>query len=103
MKTYSTAACERSTLILGKKELEKYWKYICGIEKNFLQEDIQELQMQLNSMRKSFGHSSIRSNQSNHDMKSTSKNLASDKPASSRSTYHAVTNNTKIDYSTSSG
>lgn len=66
---------------------------VCEIEKNFLQ----ELQMQLNSMRKS----SIRSKQSTHDMKSTSKDPASDKPASSRSTYQSVTN-TKIDYSTSS-
>lgn len=69
----------------------------------FLQEDIQELQMQVNSMHKSFGHSSIRSNQSNHDMKSTSQNLASDKPASSRSTYHSITNKMNIDYWTSSG
>nr|XP_009783820.1 PREDICTED: uncharacterized protein LOC104232343 [Nicotiana sylvestris] len=55
----------------------KYWKLkheVCEIEKEVLQEEFEELQMQLNGMRKSTSHSSVRSNQATY--KSTGKGPA---------------------------
>nr|XP_016466453.1 PREDICTED: uncharacterized protein LOC107789191 [Nicotiana tabacum] len=51
-----------------------YWKLkheVCEIEKEVLQEEFEKLQMQLNSLRKSTSHNSVRSNQTTY--KSTGK------------------------------
>ncbi|XP_060183255.1 uncharacterized protein LOC132613235 [Lycium barbarum] len=51
---------------------------ICDIEKHLIQEEICDLQLQINSLRKSTIHSSVRSNQSTHSCKSTRKKPMSD-------------------------
>nr|XP_016458367.1 PREDICTED: uncharacterized protein LOC107782049 [Nicotiana tabacum] len=62
----------------------KDWKLkheVCEIEKEVLQEEFEDLQMQLNSMRKSTRHSSVRSNKTTY--KSTGKEPARTKFTSS--------------------
>ncbi|XP_070014731.1 nucleoporin nup211-like [Nicotiana sylvestris] len=62
----------------------KDWKLkheLCEIEKEVLQEEFEDLQMQLNNMRKSTSHSSVRSNQTTY--KSTGKEPARTKSTSS--------------------
>nr|XP_016460044.1 PREDICTED: uncharacterized protein LOC107783572 [Nicotiana tabacum] len=61
----------------------KDWKLkheVCEIKKEVLQEEFEELQMQLNGMRKSTSHSSVRSNQATY--KSTGKGPARTKSTS---------------------
>nr|XP_009785510.1 PREDICTED: uncharacterized protein LOC104233766 [Nicotiana sylvestris] len=65
----------------------KDWKIkheVCEIEKEVLQEKFEELQMQLNGMRKSTSHSSIRSNQTTY--KSTGKGPARTESTSTNTT-----------------
>ncbi|XP_070050169.1 uncharacterized protein [Nicotiana tomentosiformis] len=71
---------------------KKYWELkleVCEIERDVLQDEVQELQMQLNDMRKSTSHSSVKSNQTT--FKSTEKRLARAESIGDKNLFKEVT------------
>nr|XP_033514590.1 uncharacterized protein LOC117279206 [Nicotiana tomentosiformis] len=74
---------------------KKDWKLkleVCEIKRNILQDEVQELQMQLSSMRKSISHSSVKSNHETY--KSTGKELARTKSTSTNTSGRSKTGST---------
>nr|XP_016497694.1 PREDICTED: uncharacterized protein LOC107816485 [Nicotiana tabacum] len=71
---------------------KKYWELkleVCEIERDVLQDEVQELQMQLNDMRKSTSHTSVKSNQMT--FKSTEKRLARAESIGDKNLFKEVT------------
>nr|XP_033516484.1 uncharacterized protein LOC117280838 [Nicotiana tomentosiformis] len=82
MKTHQMMKAKKILKIVSWHEVKqarekKDWEHnfeVYEIERDLLQDEVQELQMQLNGMRKSTTHSSVKSNQANY--KSTEKGPA---------------------------